>query len=316
MNLLHKTPLVSAILPTYNPGLAIKNAVQSILCQKIDLELIVIDDGSIADVSNLIGSYAKKVKLIRQENRGVAAARNLGIKNSAGSYIAFLDDDDRWTPNALQERLACLEKYPHAAGVLSAPLYKDTKGKMCSKIAIKNLKIGQCKILERWEYCKLQQKSGYFMTQGALIRKEIVEKIGGFDEKLFSSEDQDFLFKIIHDYQIIFLQLPTFIRITAGMTNDPTNFFLIKYSQYQMLNKHIENVNQKWSKKDSKFFWKFRDMAVRQVLKIALKENKHNDVKRYSAELKNLSDPKNIVLKMIGCIDCGKMSIIKKYFSY
>jgi hypothetical protein len=140
---------------------------------------------------------------------------------------------------------------------------------------------------------------GYFLIQGSLIRRDIFHKVGGFDEELFSSEDQDLLFSIIHDHPLIFLQLPTFIRFQSKMTANPDNYSKLKNSQYHMLNKQVENVNKKWSTSDAKFFWAFKDMAVRQCLKIALKNNDYKNAYRYSKELKKSFEIKNIVLKIL-----------------
>jgi glycosyltransferase involved in cell wall biosynthesis len=293
------TPTVSVILPTYNPGISIRDAVQSILCQKVGLELIVVDDGSSVDVSALIGPDVKKVKMIRQANKGVSAARNSGVREAQGFYLSFLDDDDTWTPTALKERIKCIEDYPGAAGVISVPISYNSSGQLSPRIEIGDLEIGQSKILQRWEYCRLQQKMGYFLIQGSLIRRDIFHKVGGFDEELFSSEDQDLLFSIIHEYPLIFMQVPTFIRFQSKMTANPDNYSKLKNSQYRMLNKQVENVNKKWSTSDAKVFWAFKDMAVRQCLKIALKNNDYKNAYRYSKELKKPFEFKNIVLKIL-----------------
>jgi glycosyltransferase involved in cell wall biosynthesis len=92
-------PAVSVIIPTYNRGWILKEAVDSVLSQDFyNFELIVVDDGSEDNSPDIIASYGDRIKVIRQKNKGVSSARNRGIASSSGRYIAFLDSDDLWLP--------------------------------------------------------------------------------------------------------------------------------------------------------------------------------------------------------------------------
>ena len=99
-------PQISVIIPTYNRGWILKEAVDSVLSQHYtDFELIVVDDGSTDNTLALLQTYKGRLKILQQENLGVSAARNLGIENSCGQYIAFLDSDDLWLPEKLSFQL-------------------------------------------------------------------------------------------------------------------------------------------------------------------------------------------------------------------
>jgi len=105
--------LVSTIMPTFNRADTIKRAIRSVQAQTYtDWELIVVDDGSTDNTAARIEGCDPRLKLIRQENRGTAGARNAGIRASSGSYIAFLDSDDEWLPHHLELCVSFLEAFP------------------------------------------------------------------------------------------------------------------------------------------------------------------------------------------------------------
>lgn len=107
--------LVSAIIPTYNRALACKNAVQSVLFQTyVNVEVIVINDGSKDDTKKGIGDLGDHVKYLFQPNAGVSAARNTGLKAATGDYIAFLGSDDEWLSRKLEAQLSVLGRFPEA----------------------------------------------------------------------------------------------------------------------------------------------------------------------------------------------------------
>lgn len=110
----HVLPLVSVVLPVYNGANKISKAIESVLCQTIDFELLVIDDGSVDDSINVVKSYTKidsRVKLITMsQNHGVAVARNKGLECSQGKYIAFIDADDCWHKNKLLLQISQMEE--------------------------------------------------------------------------------------------------------------------------------------------------------------------------------------------------------------
>jgi len=108
-------PSVSIILPTYNRGYIIENAIQSVLNQTYkNWELIIIDDGSVDNTYDIISKYLDNPKIIyyKQANKKQASAKNLGLFLSKGDYIAFLDSDDEYLPNHIAKRVEYFQKYP------------------------------------------------------------------------------------------------------------------------------------------------------------------------------------------------------------
>jgi glycosyltransferase involved in cell wall biosynthesis len=100
-----EAPLVTAVIPAFNGERYLAQAIESVLAQVYrPLELVVIDDGS-TDASRRIAASYRDVRLVCQENAGVSAARNAGAREAKGSLLAFLDQDDRWTPEKLSEQV-------------------------------------------------------------------------------------------------------------------------------------------------------------------------------------------------------------------
>jgi glycosyltransferase involved in cell wall biosynthesis len=106
-------PAVSVIIPTHNRWPMIAEAVESVLAQSFRaLELIVIDDGSSDGTVDRLQKYAASLRLISQERRGVAAARNYGVRSAQGRYVAFLDSDDLWLSDKLEIQTAFMAQHP------------------------------------------------------------------------------------------------------------------------------------------------------------------------------------------------------------
>ncbi|NIA10441.1 MAG: glycosyltransferase, partial [Nitrospiraceae bacterium] len=115
-------PKVSAVIPLYNKAPYIQRALRSVLAQIFqDFEIIVIDDGSTDDGAQIVKSIPdKRIRLIQQENAGVSAARNRGIKEAKGDLIAFLDADDAWKSEFLETILRLKKKFPEAGAYATA----------------------------------------------------------------------------------------------------------------------------------------------------------------------------------------------------
>jgi glycosyltransferase involved in cell wall biosynthesis len=103
------TPLVSVIMPVYNGEAYLAAAIDSVLGQTMqDLELVVVDDGSTDGSTAILARYGERIRVLRQANAGVSAARNAGIASARGEFIAFLDSDDWWESDFLQEMVAAM----------------------------------------------------------------------------------------------------------------------------------------------------------------------------------------------------------------
>jgi len=113
MTSMASAPLVSVVMPAYNVAWCVGRAVDSVLAQDYERrELIVVNDGSTDETRALLAGYGERVTVIDQENRGMSAARNAGIRRARGDYVAFLDADDRWLPGKLSRQVELMETRP------------------------------------------------------------------------------------------------------------------------------------------------------------------------------------------------------------
>lgn len=192
-------PNVSVIIPTYNREDYICETIESVLTQTYkDFEIIVVDDGSTDNTKEKLVPFLKNIKLIEQKNSERAVARNNGIKNSSGKYIALLDSDDIWTPNKLEKQIDILD------------LKKDiilTYGQ-CQRINEKSKKIKTAKRQKEGYNGKVFEKllyRNFVVSATPVIRRDYFEKTTGFETKYVPYEDWEFWirFSLLGDFYFI-----------------------------------------------------------------------------------------------------------------
>lgn len=194
----------SIVIPLYNKQNAIIATLQSVLAQTYtNYELIVVDDGS-KDNSYTIAkqfideNFKDKGKIIHKENGGVSSARNRGIKEAKYDYIALLDGDDLWEPNFLEEQVQLIQDFPQAAmwGVSIAFIKEHKRYKW--EQAMGN---GYRGYVENYFGTK---HNDLFCSSSVVVRKNVFEAVGYFDERIASSEDLDMWYRIILHYPVAF----------------------------------------------------------------------------------------------------------------
>ena len=121
---------VSVVMPVYNAQRTLAKSIESVLAQTFtDLELIIVDDGSMDRSRAIYSTFAdKRIKVITQENRGLPGARNTGIRHAEGDYIAFIDSDDLWEPDKLEVHVAHLDGVPDVGVSYSDSTFIDNNG--------------------------------------------------------------------------------------------------------------------------------------------------------------------------------------------
>ena len=183
-------PSVSAILPVFNGRRFLLNAVRSVLAQTLPpCELIVVDDGSTdGSLSELEGLSAPfPIRVLRQDNAGQSAARNLAARQAEGEYLAFLDQDDQWHPRHLEQLVEPLEADPAVGWAYSDFDEIDFEGNLVTRAflcqqGVKNPKrtIFECVASDLM-----------VLPSASLVRRSAFEQAGGFDEVLSGYEDDD-----------------------------------------------------------------------------------------------------------------------------
>jgi len=183
--------LVSVIIPTFNRAGSILRAVDSVLEQDYrPLELIVVDDGSEDDSLARLAPLAEsgRLRLHRQANRGVSAARNAGIALAAGNLLAFLDSDDEWLPGKVSAQADYLAAHPEAVLVQTQERW-IRRGRRVNP-GRRHLKKAGDIFIDSLELCLISPSA-------VMLRKSLLEEVGLFDEKLPAAEDYDLWLRIL-----------------------------------------------------------------------------------------------------------------------
>ncbi len=186
-------PLVSVIIPCYNGEAFLKEAIESALEQSYPwVEVIVVDDGS-TDSSSEIAQQLP-VRYIRQPNRGLTASRNLGVCESRGSYIVFLDADDRLKPDAIETGLRVLAGRPECAMAVGDHLFVSEDGS--------HLANSRKEYLAASHYEALLRSNFIEMISSVLFRRRALDEVGGFNTDLRVAEDYELYLRIARKYPI------------------------------------------------------------------------------------------------------------------
>jgi glycosyltransferase involved in cell wall biosynthesis len=201
-------PTVSVVIPTYNYGRYVRDAIESALAQTVlPLEVVVVDDGSTDDTPAVLARYGDRIRVVRQENQGLSAARNTGIRAACGEWVAFLDSDDAFHPRKLELQLAALagrrELHLVATDAFSdEPLrWPDVPDAprvvpvSAGAIAVRTL----------------------FAPSSVLARKSCFDAVGDFDPALRSVEDRDMWVRVAARFPAAMIAAPlTWVRQTPG----------------------------------------------------------------------------------------------------
>jgi len=203
-------PRVSVIVPAHNAEQTIVETICSVQAQTFsDFELIVIDDGSTDRTrERLEAAGDSRLRILSYENAGACSARNRGIARATGEYLAFLDADDRWTPDKLQHQVAALQARAAAGVAYSWTRFVDQNGR--------DLYEQRPLFFEGDVYRELLVANFTCSGSNVLVRRQAIEATGGFDVSLKVSQDWEFCvrlaarwpFVVVPRHQILYRQWP------------------------------------------------------------------------------------------------------------
>lgn len=197
-------PLVSIVIPVYNRAHAVGHAIESVLVQTWDArEIIVVDDGSTDATPGILESYAEQIVPVRQDNAGVSAARNRGVQQARGEWIAFLDSDDLWHPEKLSCQMKALQDYQ--VDVCFARVRHSEQAEQRFD-AVLGREVQQRLIDQPLEL--LLQKPCPTYVQSMVIRKSLLEKIGYFNPAYKVAEDTDLFYKLAFETSFAWVDEP------------------------------------------------------------------------------------------------------------
>jgi len=251
-SLSNEQPLVSVVIPTYNVEDYIEQAVSSVLAQSYrNLEVIIVDDqspdNSIALVKNTFSDY--RIKIIKQQNRGLAGARNTGIRHANGEFIALLDSDDFWAINKIEKHITQMLENPHCGLSFCASQFVDKQGQLLNRRQAPKKK-------SNYQASDIFCRNPIGNGSVPVIRKRILEQIGFqtddktendkpytqyFHESLKQSEDIDCWTRIAiltaTDFLYIDEELTFYRLINTSLSADVNT----QFSTWMML---LENLDQ------------------------------------------------------------------------
>jgi glycosyltransferase involved in cell wall biosynthesis len=259
---------VSIIIPSFNSAEHLPKALNSIITQGYqDFEIIIVDDGSIDATPEIVDTYNKlsqnKIRYFYQNNQGPGAARNRGITEARGEYIAFLDADDLLVENSLMKRVNFLGRYPDIALVFTDYYLKD------GSVDTARVRLRECKFLDTFRgvmyphednniifnysfFSKYLEFSPHPIWTGTvMLRKDITKAIGLFRTDISIAEDADYWLRIIQKYN-------------AGYINEPLSVY---HHDLSKLTKNSERYNLHTLRVYRDFYAKTSQAHIRKLLK-------------------------------------------------
>lgn len=278
----------TVIIPLFNKENFIESTLKSVLNQSFsDFEVLIINDGSTDKSEEKVLKFKdSRIKYFYKENGGVSAARNFGIEKAKANYITFIDADDFWYPNFLEEMFENIDRFPELK-VFSAAIEVETSKKVFpSSYSI--VKTGDFEIVN---YFDASFKETVICTSCAVFHKSVFEKTRNFDIQIKSGEDTDMWIRIGLIYQILFSWkiLARYVYDPKSLTkNHTTTINSFDFSKYTSLEKTNPSLK------------KFLDLnrfslAIKSKL---IGEKKHFLLFYKAIDLENLSLKKRIILEL------------------
>ena len=197
-------PEVSVVIPTYNRAAMVVEAVESVLAQEgVDLEIIVVDDGSTDNTETMLGRFGSTLRYSRQPRSGVSASRNRGVALSQAPLVAFLDSDDLWLPGKLQVQTTFMAGHPEVMICQTEEIWMRNGRRLHPRS--RHRKPSGDIFRRSLELCLVSPSA-------VMIRRELFDRVGYFDETLPMAEDYDLWLRVAVEYSVYLLPEPLVIK--------------------------------------------------------------------------------------------------------
>ncbi len=229
---------VSVVIPTYNRAQQIARAIDSVIAQTgVDCEILVVDDGSCDGTEDVIRRYGDCVRYVRQDNAGPSAARNRGWRMARHEWIAFLDSDDLWKPAKLQRQMELVERTGTRVCFTAAEIMGAVGPAGAAPTA---LRTGQEVFAEPLEL--LLQPVPVLYLPTLLIRRELLHRVGGFDERLKVGEDTKLIYELAFEGPFAFVDEPLLLVERSPARNGLVGDW--PGARAQFLESHLRTLSQ------------------------------------------------------------------------
>lgn len=237
-------PLISVIMPAYNPGTFLPTAIESVLAQTYHhFELIIIDDGSTDHTPDICRAYAKKdarIHVFRQQNQGPAAARNAGIKLSKGQFICLLDADDCMDPKKIEIQLSVMQQNPEIDITYTALKLIDDKGNTLGEIHSQDY---PPEVLVAQMFFR-----NVISNANTIMAKRFCLERNAYDENYKYAEDYDLMMRLVHQYCFKYVDIPLTLYRRHG-NNLSDNLKAHRNTETKVINRyskeHVEEIIEK-----------------------------------------------------------------------
>lgn len=270
---------VTVVIPTFNRSTALRRALESVRSQTRPPDrVIVVDDGSTDDTPRWVERDFPDVTCLCQDNRGVSAARNRGVAAADGEWVAFLDSDDEWRPQKLERQLTALGDNPayhlcHTNEIWIRGGRRVNEGK-------RHAKSGGWIFQRCLPLCVISPSS-------AIVRRTLLNDLGGFDETLPVCEDYDMWLRICSRHRVLFLEEPLVVKYGGHDDQLSRKYWGMDRFRIRAIDKILEEGHL--SKDDRKAAVRVLTEKINVYLTGARKRNKSADISEYAAMLNKYS---------------------------
>lgn len=284
----------SVVIPLYNKQRYIKSTLQSVLAQTYtDYEVIVVDDGS-TDVSlqEAEQMQSDKIRVLHQENQGVAVARNTGIENAAGEYIAFLDADDKWNPSYLEEIDKIVQKYPQSDIFVSA--YEVDLGNGKKNLSEQMSAQDGC-LPSYW--ATLSSKYDFVWTSATTIRKSALVQAGLFRPGEKIGQDLDMWARVARNNPKVAYTSSICVTYNRQAESNARTRVKIAWAGAFIQDLEEELANGKHTQEEIKAIQKKYDAKMTVYIFTCLMAGEKTRARQALKDWKGSSTPRNVMLK-------------------
>jgi glycosyltransferase involved in cell wall biosynthesis len=237
-------PQVTAAIATYNRAAYLTEAVESALAQgPVDVEVIVVDDGSTDGTSEALEPYLDRIEYVRQANAGRAAARNAAIRRARGTYVAFLDSDDIWLPGKLERQVRFMEAHPTVGLTHGHSEVMDEHGHTLARETEAQRRAFQDAHRSPPTYAAYARRC-LCLTSTTMVRRDVFDRIGVYDDSValvghsVTGEDLDLYLRLALDSEIAFLDGPPLARYRMHELQTPLDELTL--GEIAVCRKHLE----------------------------------------------------------------------------
>lgn len=216
-------PMITVVIPSFNRATTLGAAIEGVLAQTWrPLEVIVVDDGSTDNTPLVVERFGRDVRYIRQENAGAAAARNRGVKEASGGYIALQDSDDLCEPDRIKRQVEFIKRHNDVGLVACAAWHMGPDGR---RIGLRKTGMLEPELNRQGELLgkkdgdgiiftpaviRLLAQSAFFNPVTALFRKDVFQQLGGYDPSLHPCEDYELMLRMAQHCGFGYISTPLY----------------------------------------------------------------------------------------------------------